>query len=42
MAVVFFSGPEFTLCEQGAGEPITASGSQATFYSDFSNLEGCS
>lgn len=25
MAVIFFSGPEFTFCEQGAGEQITVS-----------------
>lgn len=25
MAVIFFSGPEFTFCEQGTGEQITVS-----------------
>lgn len=25
MAVIFFSGPGFTFCEQGAGEQITVS-----------------
>lgn len=39
MTVIFFSGPEFTLCKQGAREQITVSVALRPFYSDFRNLE---
>lgn len=42
MAVILFSGPEYTLCEQGAGEQITVSVVLRPFTQDFRNLEGCS